>query len=150
LFCKHLLLEFLSAISFLFNQGYNNLLKKASQLAHLNTQTFDEFQFKLKEYSFDIFTMSETWLKNNPHLLKYVEHPGFNCLFRKRETVCGGGVGVYLRDHINFKRRTDIEKKGPLLEHLWIEEPGRDKHSKLLLGTIFRSERILDFNTDVG
>ena len=32
------------------------------------------------------------------------------------------------------------------MEHLWIEIPGRNRHSKLLLGTIYRSEAILSYS----
>ena len=37
--------------------------------------------------------------------------------------------------------------KEPQLEHLWLEVPGRNRHSKPLLGTIYRSERMLDYKT---
>ena len=41
------------------------------------------------------------------------------------------------------KRRKDIEKLKPELENLWLEIEGKNKHSKLLLGVIYRSTRIL-------
>ena len=58
----------------------------------------------------------------------------------------GGGVGVYLKESIKFKRRPDLEKKYPGMEHLWLEISGRNRHSKLLLGTICSSERIMCYN----
>ena len=91
--------------------------------------------------------MSETWLKNNPHLLNYVTIPGYSNIFRNRDDIRGGGVGVYLKDAIDFKRRTDIENIEPELEHIWLEIPGRNKHSKLLLGVMYRSERMQNFET---
>ena len=91
--------------------------------------------------------MSETWLKNNPHLLNYVTIPGYSNIFRNRDDILGGGVGVYLKDAIDFKRRTDIENIEPELEHIWLEIPGRNKHSKLLLGVMYRSERMQNFET---
>jgi hypothetical protein len=33
------------------------------------------------------------------------------------------------------------------MEHLWIEIPGRNRYSKLLLGTIYRSDAILPYTT---
>ena len=42
-----------------------------------------------------------------------------------------------------FKRRLDIEKLQPQMEHLWIEIPCRNKKSKLLLGVTYQSERIM-------
>ena len=53
--------------------------------------------------------MSKTWLKNNLHLTKYVTTPGYNCLFHNLNAIRGGGVGVYIKDHIKYKRRSDIE-----------------------------------------
>ena len=48
-------------------------LKTHIRVCHFNTQsmisTFDEFQFMVNESKFDIITLSETWLKNDKHLL---------------------------------------------------------------------------------
>lgn len=62
--------------------------------------------------------MSKTWLKNNLHQTKYVTTPGYNCLFHNLNAIRGGGVGVYIKDHIKYKRRSDIENKEPQIEHL--------------------------------
>jgi exonuclease III len=112
--------------------------------------TFDELLATVKEYPFDVVAMSETWLKSNPHLLNYVSIPGYANLFRNRDDIRGGGVGVYIRKSINFKRRIDIERIEPELEHLWVEISGRNKHSNLLLGVMYRSNRIQDFQTWMG
>ena len=45
-----------------------------------------------------------------------------------------------MKESLKFKRRKDIESRYPNLEHLWIEIPGRNRNSKLLIGTIYRSE----------
>ena len=91
--------------------------------------------------------MSETWLKNNPHVLQYVSIPGYVNVFRNRDAIRGGGVGAYLREGISFKRRSDIENIEPELEHLWLEIAGRNKHSNMLLGILYRSERLHAFQT---
>ena len=49
--------------------------------------TFDELLTTIKEYPFDIIAMSETWLKDNPHLLNFVTISGYSCVFRNRENV---------------------------------------------------------------
>ena len=90
----------------------------------------------------DIITMSETWLRNNSALLDYVTLPGYTALFRNRVGTRGGGVGAYISDSIQFKRRKDIEQLQPAMEHLWIEVLGCNKYSKALIGVIYRSERI--------
>ena len=64
---------------------------KSEQLCimHLNTQsmvsTFDEFILTINQFPFDIITLSETWLKDNRHLLDYVSIPGYVNLFRNKE-----------------------------------------------------------------
>ena len=57
------------------------------------------------------------------------------------------GVGAYIRNSINFKHRKDIENFQPDLEHLWVEIPGRNRHSKAFVGVMYRSTRILS-NSD--
>lgn len=76
--------------------------------------------------------MSETRLKNNSHLLSYVRIPGYTNLFRNGDNSRGGGGGVYIRETIDSKRRTDFEN----IELELIENSGKNKHSKLLLGVM--------------
>ena len=118
--------------------------EKQLKIMHINTQsmvsTFDGLLMTLKQFPFDVVSMSETWLKNNELLLQHVAVPGYCYAFRNRDRIRGGGVGVYVRDTIKFVRRRDIEERHSELEHLWIELPGRNKNTKILLGTIYRSE----------
>lgn len=120
------------------------------KVMHINTQsmvsTFDNLLLAANEYPFDIITMSETWLKDNDLLLQHVTIPGYCHAFRHRDRVRGGGVGIYLRESIKFKRRKDIESRYSDLEHLWIEVPRRNKHSKVLIGTVYRSESQMSFS----
>ena len=120
---------------------------KHMKFMHLNTQSvlssLDELILTVEKCPFDIVTMSETWLKDNPQLLNYVKIPGYSQEFRNRNNLRGGGVGAYIIESLKYKRRKDIENLEPDLEHLWLEIPGRNKHSKLLLGTMYRSEKIL-------
>ena len=121
---------------------------KHLKVMHLNTKSmvsaFDELLLKIKQYPFDVISMSETWLKENPLLLKHVTILGYNCEFRSRNSIRGGGVGAYIKETLTYKRKSDIEAKELDLEHLWLELPGRNKNSKLLLGTMYRSERMLN------
>ena len=88
--------------------------------------------------------MSKTCLKDNHLLLQNVTIPGYSHVFRNRETR-GGGVGIYIKELIKFKRRTDIESRYLQMEHLWIKVPGRNKNSKALTGTIYRSESQMNY-----
>ena len=112
--------------------------------------TFDELLVTIKEYSFDVIAMSETSLKNNPHLLNYVTIPGYSILYRNRDNIRGGGVGIYIKESLNFKRRADVEEIEPELEHIWLEINGRNKHSKLLWGVMYRSNRMQAYQTWLG
>ena len=70
-------------------------------------------------------------MKNNKELLEYISLPDFSREFRNRDIIRGGGVGAYIRDTLSYKRRIDIENIQPEFEHLWLEVPGKNKHSKL-------------------
>ena len=117
---------------------------KYLKVMHINTQsmvsTCDDLVFAIERYNFDVVCMSETWLKDNNLLLHHVSIPGYTQLFNNRTKARGGGVGMYVRETIKFKIRTDLINKFPSLEHLWIEIPGHNKHNRLLLGVVYRSE----------
>ena len=86
--------------------------KSKISIAHLNTQsiasTFAEFEHMLMRFNFDIITLSETWLKDNPILLDHVNIPGYKTEFKHRDQKRGGGVGLYIRGNIRYKLRKDI------------------------------------------
>ena len=109
--------------------AYNVIMRIMHLNAQSMTSSFDELVMTIKQYPFDIITMSKTWLKDNKYLLDYVSIPGYVNVFRNRDRIRGGGVGIYIRDSINFKRRQDIEKLNPDMEHLWLEIPGLNKNS---------------------
>ena len=134
-------------------QGFLNIMQKYPNhlnIIHLNTQSlpssFNEFSLMVEQYKFDIITLSETWLKDNQLLLDYVSIPGYDLLYNNRDKTKGGGVGCYIKSEIKYKRRKDLESLHPELEHLWLEIPGRNKHSRLLLGTVYRSNLMLPFS----
>ncbi len=132
-----------------FDSHLDALVERQKQLSfmHLNTQsmtsTFDDLQLVIQRYDFDVVTLSETWLKDNPQLLRHASIPGYVNEFRNRDKIKGGGIVAYIKENVKYKRRKDIESRYPELEHLWLEIQGRNKNSHLLLGTMYRSTRIL-------
>ena len=94
-------------------QSSEQLLK----IMHLNTRsmvsTFDSLRLTVDRYSFDIITMSETWLKNNRALLCQIPMPSTT------ETKGEGEVWAPILKTIVHKRRTDIEKFYPAMENQW-------------------------------
>ena len=83
---------------------------KQLTVMHINTQsmisTFDDLLLAVDRYKFDVITMRETSLKENHLLLQYVTIPGYTHAFNNRHKKRGGGVGVYIKDSIKFKRRS--------------------------------------------
>ena len=110
------------------------------KLVPLNTQSltsrFNEFLLTFEKYKFDVITMSETWLKDNHLLLDHVAVPGYDLLYNNRNTSRGGGVGCYISANLNYKRRNDLENVD--LENIWVELPGRNKNTRLLVGIMYR------------
>ena len=74
-------------------------------------------------------TLSETWLKCNPHLLDYVKSDGYEITFRNSEHTRGGVVGLYIRADIKYKFRNDIVNRNTGIEHLWVEVTLRNRNS---------------------
>ena len=121
----------------MLNQHRNHL-----SIGHLNTQSmlssFDEFSVLLESHKFDVFALSETWLKDDSQRLKYVTIPGYQFTFKNREVKRGGGVGLYIKDELSFKERKDIDNLDVTIGHHWVELKGKNKNSNLLLGTMYQ------------
>ena len=86
------------------------------------SSTFDEFQLMVYHHTFDIITLSETWLRNDTNLLQYVQIPGYSFRYKNRDEWRGGSVGVYIKDTIKYKERQDLSKLDEGIEHMWIED----------------------------
>lgn len=99
----------------------------------------------LDMYRFDIVALTETWLKENKALIDYVTIPDYDLHFNNRLNMKGGGVAYYVSSRLNVKRRKDLENFDSQLEHIWLEVPGKNKHSKLLIGVVYRSQSLLTF-----
>ena len=80
------------------------------------SSTFDEFQFMINQTNLDVIMLSETWLKNDKHLLEYVRLPAYKFAYRIRDEKCGGDIGIYIRDTIESKVRNDIWKLDESIE----------------------------------
>lgn len=124
-----------------------NLRKKGMNLGFLNVQglcsrdmtKFSEIQLMLtaeNNKNLHIFGMCETKLKS--HKPTNVFHiNGFQTPYRKdNNSNGGGGILVYVRDHIMSKRRDDLETND--IACLWLEiTPNKGK--PFLCGTMYRN-----------
>ena len=79
---------------------------KHTSIAHLNIlaimSTFNEFVMMLQEYQLDVVALSETWLQDCSFQQNYVQINGYNSVFRNRICKCGGSVGFYIKESINY------------------------------------------------
>ena len=114
------------------------------RLCHINCQsllsTFDEFVHLTSTYTFDILTLSETWLQNNTHQIAHVQIPGYSLVFKNRCEKRGGGVAVYIREELKYKERNYLMRVEPFVEHIWIEISGKNKNSNVLLGVFYQPD----------
>ena len=119
---------------------------KYTTIAHLNVQslisTIDEFNIMINKYKFDIIALTETWLKNNKYQQDYVNIEDYKSAFRNRENKKGGGVGLYIKDHLSFSVRHDLNKIEETIETLWIEVRGRNKNTSYLVDVIYQPSSV--------
>ena len=111
-------------------------LSRHLSFVHYNVQSIvpklDTIMAELSD--FDILAFSETWLnpsvtKDDISLLSY--HPPER---KDRVADSHGGVIIYIKDHIHYVRRADLEPIG--VECVWIELTLSHKH--ILFGLFYR------------
>ena len=129
------------------NQHLDTLNANRSRISisHLNTQSitssFAEFEAMLTKHKFDIITLSETWLKDNPLLLNHVTIPGYKNEFNNRDGKRGGSVGLYIREGLQYKRRDDITRKDSTMEQLWLQV--KSEKDSFLLAVFYQPSSVL-------
>ena len=82
-----------------------------------------------------IIGLTETWLQDQPHsLFSLSQH---NLIFNNRTNKRGGGVAVYVPDHLNFKVLSHINTMNLAMEVVFIELVLQNKKN-IVVGTIYR------------
>lgn len=84
----------------------------------------------------DIVFFTESHLDFSVHS-ENIQLPGFDVPIRRDRNNAGGGLIVYFKNHLNFRRRADLEL--PDLESMWFEL--RTKRMNTLINIVYRSER---------
>ena len=83
--------------------------------------------------NFNVIALTETWLRDYEHLINYVQISGYNFEYNICSTgQPGGGVSMYIKENVNYKRRQDIINIDKSVEHLWIEVRGCNNNSYLI------------------
>ena len=121
------------------NSEFKTLIsKKGIKFCHQNIRglygKIDEVREILLSYNFDIFSLSETSISEDFHNA-FFDIRGYSFIRRDRKSGQGGGVGLYIRDGIDFARRPDLENDET--DSLWVEI--RLKNTKpFIFGTIYK------------
>ncbi len=92
---------------------------------------------------FDIIAIGETWLSDNVSDSD-LTLSGYHVPFYKHRGARGGGVMLYVKEHIGAIHRTDLEKNNT--EILWAEI--RLQSKKVLLGVAYRPPGMTSLQVD--
>ena len=108
-----------------------------------NIQNFENY-LQLLSIKFSVIGMTETWLDDTSCLLYSM--PNYNFVESHRKNKSGGGVGIFLRDGILYKQRTDLSVFNDYCEYSFIEiEKSVFGHEKnVVIGVFYRPP-----NTDI-
>lgn len=124
------------------NPGPFSKLKSLS-ICHVNIRGLAESKLRSIKTSlcerYDIITISETFL--GPLSSVDLTIPGFNNIIRRDRPTFGGGLAVYIRNTISFKRRVNFDCKD--IENLWLEINTLD--GKVLICTVYRPPNNCEF-----
>ena len=119
---------------------------KNISIFHINCQSlaskFDKLLHLLADLDevgngFDILCMSETFNTADPttHHINGYHSP----IFKVREKSQGGGVGLYIKDHLSFKIRDDLTTFIPYIIETLFVEIVLPNGSNCLVGVLYRS-----------
>ena len=128
----------------------SNILKEGTlNIMHHNARSIlsegrmDDYEhlFGSINNSFHVLAFTESWLKQDN--FETVKFNGYNSCHMIRpinmidnDNSQGGGISVFVQEHISFKVRDDLNVILPFIETLFIEFIVNDK--KYMLGTVYR------------
>ena len=115
---------------------------KGLRLFHLNIRSLrykmDELRLFCDQHKPHVLAISETWLDDS-FVDEEVSLQGYNLMRRDRDCV-GGGMAVYVAEHLNYNRLKDPRDLLPDIdvESIWFEL-SLPKTKKILIGAIYKS-----------
>jgi exonuclease III len=115
---------------------------RGMKISHLNIQGISTSYNGLCDIlgshpEIDILTLSETHIvEGSCDDIDNLYHiPGYDFIKRNRLTGKGGGVAMYIKDGIKWKRRADLEREN--IESMWVEIIIM-KSKNFLITTVYR------------
>ena len=123
---------------------------------HLNCRSllgnFDRFKTLTAnlDTTFSIIGLSETWL--NDKTFNQVDLPGYDFISNHRINKAGGGVGLYLQDHFQYKQIGNCTVSNPeVIESLFVEIINPNGKNSIV-GTIYRppNQNIASFLEEIN
>ena len=138
----------LTESQFTSNNNENNF-----SLLHLNIRSisnkicrFINFLGSIN-HTFSVIGITETWLQDSDHSC---DIPGYNFIHNHRPDRSGGGVGLFIRDHLDFKERADLGIQGDSAETFFVEI-NRTNEKNMVIGVVYRPPdcRLGDFVSEL-
>jgi len=127
--------------------------RRELKICHINIRglqgKFDEISNLLTHYKIDILTLNELFINNTKSKF---DIPRFTFLRKDRHAGTGGGVGMFIRNELDFQRKQTFENKE--IESIFVEIYQK-KSKPFTIGTIYRppdSSKYLskDFDTTLS
>ncbi|XP_031571341.1 uncharacterized protein LOC116305543 [Actinia tenebrosa] len=113
-------------------------------LLHLNARSINQNLTKLTDFlttldlTFSLIGITETWLDKRNSSSDYINIEGYNFIQKSRDDRPGGGVGLFIKDDINFKIRNDLTVfDSQILESIFIEII-RPHQRNVVIGVLYR------------
>ena len=129
--------------------------KNKLKIIHLNVRSllchFDDVQCFVSLNCPEVLALSETWLDSSISDSEVSLH-GYT-IFRSDRSRCGGGVAVYVADHLSSSSlHFDTSSSG--LESLWLSIAGTKLPSSIAFGCLYRppsapSQSVIDVCTSI-
>ena len=118
-------------------------LSQCFSLCHINIRSIDtnlshfENYLQLLSIDFPIIAITETWLTDiTCDLYSLTE---YNFVEQHRSNKCGGGVGIFVQNHLNYINRNDLNIFNESCESLFVELDRTNliREKNIIIGVIY-------------